>query len=313
MRLLITGASGFVGAKLLELALADGHEVAATVRPQSPARRLLRFAGQYDRLAVDLSDRPALTAAVAAFRPDAIIHSAWSGVANSARFDQTQISENIDAACALIEAGAAAGCAAFIGTGSQGEYGAGSTMQEDALPEPTTLYGAAKVAALGLTRQLAAQAGMRHAWLRLFATYGPDDNDGWLIPSLIAQMLRGERPQTTLGTQFWDWLYIDDVARGLLAAATTPDAAGIFNLGSGEPVQVRKAVETIRDLAAPDMELVFGEVPFRPDQVMHMQADIARLKTATGWAPQVGFAEGIARTVAWYKGQFRAKLQEQAA
>ncbi len=305
MKLLITGATGFVGAKTLELALAAGHEVAAPVRPQSPARRLVQFAGRYEHLALELNDRAALTAAVGKFRPDAIIHLAWAGVANSARNAQTQISENIDAACALVEAGAAAGCGAFIGTGSQGEYGAGSTMLEDALPQPTTLYGAAKVSALYLTRQLAAQAGMRHAWLRIFSTYGPDDNAGWLIPSLITQMLNGERPMTTLGTQFWDWLYVDDVARGLLSATETPTAAGIFNLGSGEAVQVRKAVEAIRDLAAPDMELMFGEIPFRPDQVMHMQANIERLRTATGWAPQVPFTEGIARTVDWYRSQRR--------
>jgi len=301
MRLLITGASGFVGAKTLELALADGHEVAAMVRPQSPARRLARFAGRYEQLKLELGDRPALNAALAEFRPDAIIHLAWAGVANSARFELTQITENIDAACALLEAGAAAGCKAFIGTGSQGEYGAGSAMLEDSLPEPTTLYGAAKVSTLYLTRQLAAQTGMRHAWLRLFSTYGPGDNDGWLIPMLITQMLRGERPQTTLGTQYWDWLYVDDVARGLLAAATTETAQGVFNLGSGEPVQVRSAVEQIRNLAAPNMELIFGEIPFRPDQVMHMQANIERLKAATGWAPQVPFATGIALTVAWYR------------
>jgi nucleoside-diphosphate-sugar epimerase len=303
MRLLITGASGFVGAKCLALALADGHEVAATVRPQSPARRLAPFAGRYERLTLELSDRAALTAALAKFRPDAIVHLAWAGVANAARFDRTQITENIDAACALVEAGAAAGCKAFIGTGSQGEYGAGSAMHEDSLPEPTTLYGAAKVATLYLTRQLAVQSDMRHAWLRLFSTYGPDDNEGWLIPTLITKMLRGERPQTTLGTQYWDWLYIDDVARGVLAAATSPTAGGVFNLGSGEAIQVRGAVEMIRDLAAPDMELVFGEIPFRPDQVMHMQANIERLKAATGWAPQVPFAAGIAQTVDWYRDQ----------
>ncbi len=301
MRLLITGASGFVGAKTLELALAAGHEVAGTVRPQSPARRLAKFAGRYEHLPLELSDRPALTAALAAFRPEAIIHLAWAGVANKARFDLTQITENIDAACALVEAGAAADCSAFIGTGSQGEYGAGTAMLEDSLPEPTTLYGAAKVSTLYLTRQLAAQAGMRHAWLRLFSTYGPDDNEGWLIPMLISQMLRGERPQTTLGTQYWDWLHVDDVARGVLAAATTPTAQGVFNLGSGEAVQVRHAVETIRDLAAPAMELIFGEIPFRPDQVMHMQANIDRLKAATTWAPQVPFAKGIAGTVDWYR------------
>lgn len=307
MRLLITGASGFVGAKVLELALASGHTVAATVRPASPAHRLTPFVGRFERIACDLNDRAALNEGVARFRPEAIVHLAWTGVANAARFDQSQISANIDAACALVEAGAAAGCKAFIGTGSQGEYGPGSTMREDALPEPTTLYGAAKVATLYLTRQLAAQAGMRHAWLRLFSTYGPDDNPGWLIPMLIETMLAGERPKTTLGTQYWDWLYVDDVARGLLAAATSETAAGVFNLGSGQPVQVRAAIEAIRDLAAPGMDLVFGEIPFRPDQVMHMQADIGRLKVATGWTPQVSFAEGIARTVAWHRQHQRER------
>ncbi len=313
MKLFITGGSGFVGAATVRAALAAGHEVTAPVRASSHSARLAPLAGRYTHLVLDISDHAALAGALAVHRPDAIIHCAWSGVANAARFDQNQISENIATVCALVEAGAAAGCKAFIGTGSQGEYGAGSTMLEDAMPEPTTLYGAAKVAALYLTRQLAAQTGMRHAWLRLFSTYGPNDNDVWLIPSLINQMLRGQRPQTTLGTQYWDWLHIDDVARGLLATATTPTAAGIFNLGSGEPVQVRKAIEAIRDLAAPGMELVFGEIPFRPDQVMHMQADNTRLRHATGWSPQVTFAEGIAGTVAWYRSRLPVPLQEDAA
>jgi len=313
VKLLVTGASGFVGAKVVELALAAGHEVAATTRPGNPSHRLAPLAGRFDQLAVDLRDWSALTAAVTRFRPDVIIHVAWAGVANSARFESTQFSDNIDAAAALIEAGAEAGCTAFIGTGSQAEYGAGSAMLEDCLPQPTTMYGAAKVAALYLTRQLAHQSGMRHAWLRLFSTYGPDDNQGWLIPSLIEQMLSGQRPQTTLGTQYWDWLHVDDVARGLIAAAVSPQAEDIFNLGSGQPVQVRRAVELIRDAAAPEMELVFGELPFRPDQVMHMEANITRLKTATGWAPQVKFEQGIADTVAWYRAQRGANVQERAA
>jgi nucleoside-diphosphate-sugar epimerase len=313
MKLLVTGASGFVGAKVVELALAAGHDVAATTRPGNPSHRLAPLAGRFDQLTVNLRDRSALFAAVTGFRPDAIIHVAWAGVANSARFESTQFSENIDAAASLIEAGAEAGCTAFIGTGSQAEYGAGSAMLEDCLPQPTTMYGAAKVAALYLTRQLAHQSGMRHAWLRLFSTYGPNDNPGWLIPSLIEQMLEGQRPQTTLGTQHWDWLHVDDVARGLIAAAITPTAEGIFNLGSGEPVQVRRAVELIRDLAAPGMELVFGEIPFRPDQVMHMQANISRLKAATGWAPQIAFEQGIADTVCWYRADREARMRERAA
>jgi UDP-glucose 4-epimerase len=303
VKIFLTGASGFVGAETLRVALADGHEVIAPVRPTSAAPRLDAFDGRFVRLAIDIGDRAAVEQAFGEHKPDVVIHSAWTGVGNALRFDAQQITANIDTACVLADAAGAAGVGAFIGVGSQGEYGAGSTMREDSLPQPTTLYGAAKVAALFLTRQIAAQHGMRHAWLRLFSTYGPGDNDGWLIPMLVQEMLAGRRPKTTLGTQYWDWLYIEDVARGLLAAATSATAQGVFNLGSGHAVQVRSAVETIRDLAAPDMELVFGEIPFRPDQVMHMQADNSALRSATGWEPKVDIATGLARTVDWYRAR----------
>jgi UDP-glucose 4-epimerase len=304
VKVFLTGAAGFVGAATLNALLADGHEVAAPVRPGSPAPRLLPFDGRYRRFDTDLRDAEGVSAAIAAFRPDSVIHLAWWGVANSARFERRQIAENIDAACAIAEA-AAAGASSFVGIGSQGEYGRVETMREDVLPAPTTLYGASKLAALFLTRQLAAQAGVRHAWGRIFSTYGPGDNEGWLIPTLINTMLAGQRPQVTLGTQYWDWLYVDDVARAIVAMAVTPAAEGIFNIGSGQPVMVRNVIETVRDLAAPGMELVYGEIPFRPDQVMHMKADIARLTAATDWRPQVSMEEGLARTVAWFQGQPR--------
>ncbi|WNJ90033.1 NAD(P)-dependent oxidoreductase [Bosea sp. 685] len=305
MKLFLTGATGFVGAETLRVALEDGHEVAAAIRPGSPAPRLAQLAGRFARLEIDLRDQAALTAAMTKYRPDAVLHLAWSGVANAARFDRRQITDNVEAACALVEACVAAGVNSFVGVGSQGEYGAGSSMREDVLPEPTTLYGAAKVASLFLTRQLAAQAGIRHAWLRLFSTYGPDDNDGWLIPMLVNEMLAGRRPKTTLGTQSWDWLHVEDVARGILAVATTESAAGVFNLGSGRAVRVRDVVERIRDLTAPGMELVFGEIPFRPDQVMHMEADNARLRAATGWEPRIDIDTGLADTVEWYRAHPR--------
>jgi len=301
MRMFLTGGTGFIGAETLRLALEAGHEVLVHVRPDSAEQRLEPFAGRFERLDLNLNDGPALAAALRRFRPEVVLHLAWSGVANNARFDRRQFAENIEPSCTLVEAAAAAGVGAFIGMGSQGEYGAGSAMREDSLPEPTSLYGAAKIATLYLTRQLAVQAGMRHAWLRLFSTYGPGDNDGWLIPMLITEMLAGRRPRTTLGTQCWDWLHVEDVARGVLAVATTPTATGVFNLGSGRAVRVRDVVERIGDLAAPGMQLVFGEIPFRPDQVMHMEADISRLHQATGWQPRISIEEGLEGTVAWYK------------
>jgi nucleoside-diphosphate-sugar epimerase len=303
LRLFLTGASGFIGAETLRFALEDGHEVTAPIRPCSAAPRLAPFAGRFTRIDLDLRDVDGIAGAMAAHRPEAVLHLAWWGVVNAARFDRRQMTDNVTTAYALAEAAAAAGATAFIGLGSQGEYGTASTMAENELPAPTSLYGAAKVAALFLTRQLAAQSGMRHAWLRLFSTYGPGDNSAWLIPMLITEMLAGRRPRTTLGTQTWDWLHVEDAARGILAAATTRGADGVFNLGSGRAVPVRAVIERIRDLAAPGMDLLFGEIPFRPDQVMHMQADITLLCGATGWMPRISLEEGLAGTVAWHRAR----------
>jgi nucleoside-diphosphate-sugar epimerase len=302
LKVFITGGSGFIGSATVRESLRAGHEVAVAVRPGNAAWRLAALQSEYRRFEVDLRDTAAVAAAMTDFRPDAVLHLAWSGVANTERFATTQITDNIEAACSIVDSAAKVG-AAFIGIGSQGEYGAGSAMREDALPGPTSLYGAAKVAALYLTRQLAAQKAIRHAWLRLFSSFGPFDNDCWLIPTLIGELLKGRRPKTTLGTQKWDWLYVDDVARAILAVASTPTAEGVFNLGSGKAVVVRDVVERIRDLTAPGMDLVFGEIPFRPDQVMHVQADISRLMEATGWQPEIPIEEGLARTVDWYRNR----------
>lgn len=311
MKLFLTGASGFVGAETLRQAVECGYQVVAPVSPGSVSPRLEHLAGRFLRLDLDLRNSLALSSAVQQHRPDVVIHLAWTGVANSARFDRCQFVDNLEPSCTLVEAAAAAGVGTFIGMGSQGEYGPGSVMSEDSLPKPTSLYGAAKVAALYLTRQIATQAGMRHAWVRLFSTYGPGDNDVWLIPTLINEMLSGRRPRTTLGTQRWDWLHVEDAARALLAVATTSAASGVFNLGSGRSERVRDVIERIRDLTAPDMELVFGEIPFRPDQVMLMQADITRLQQATGWSPQISMQEGLEGTVAWHRQMRGAQKQLQ--
>ncbi|WP_201838712.1 NAD-dependent epimerase/dehydratase family protein [Microvirga zambiensis] len=304
MRIFVTGAGGFVGAAVARQALEDGHSVTATVRPGSSADRISAVHSNLELAPLDLRDATAVASAVANSRPDVIIHVAWSGVSNRARQEQVQIDDNISASCALVEAAAQAGVSKIVGLGSQGEYGLLSgRIGEDALPVPTSLYGASKLATLYLTRQLAANAGMSFAWLRLFSTYGPGDNPHWLVPSLIEQMLNGSRPKTTLGTQLWDYLYIDDVARGILAVATTQTATGVFNLGSGRAISIRSVVEAIRDVIDPKMELVFGEIPYRDDQIWHMEADITRLTSLTEWSPRIDLMPGLQQTITWHRGQ----------
>jgi nucleoside-diphosphate-sugar epimerase len=296
MKLLITGASGFLGAAVARAALAEGHEVTGIGRDPSPPRLAdISETLAYHRL--DLGEAEALEALCGRVKPDAVIHCAWDGVSGKSRSSLAQLA-NVDAACRLAKAAADAGATKFIGIGSQAEYGRmDRRIDENELPRPDTLYGAAKLAACHLAGQLAAQGGTDFAWLRLFAIYGPGDNGNWLIPSLIAEMRAGRRPRTSPGTQKWDYLYVDDAARGVLAASATPRATGIFNLASGRPVAVRTIVEHLRDLMAPHLDLVFGEIPFGKAQIMHLEGDPTRLCADTGWSPRVDLEEGLARTV----------------
>jgi len=292
--MLVTGAGGFVGAAVVRAAHAAGIAVHASGRTGAP-ERLSDCPVPYHPL--DLTDGEAVDTLLETVRPDIVIHPAWAGVSGAARASDVQFA-SITATCRLADAAIRCGARKFVGVGSQAEYGPlDGPVAESRVPMPSTLYGAAKLSACHLSRQRCQDAGLDFAWLRLFATYGPGDNPNWLIPSLIARMAAGESPKMTPGTQKWDYLFNEDTAAGILATALS-DARGILNLSSGSSVPVRDIAVMIRDRVAPGLDLIFGEVPFSPSQIMHMEGDIAALRDATGWVPRVSLAEGLDRTVA---------------
>ena len=162
------------------------------------------------------------------------------------------------------------------------------------------MYGVSKLAAQLLSERLCAEYGIRHAWLRLFSSFGPTDNPEWLIPYLTKSLLARERPKLTAAEQLWDYIYVEDVAGAIKAVLDSKNAEGVFNLGSGQAYKLKNIIEKIRDLIDPQLPLGFGEVQYRPDQVMYLQADISRLNQATGWLPKSDMDRAIKETVAWY-------------
>ncbi|MDQ2801049.1 MAG: GDP-mannose 4,6-dehydratase, partial [Armatimonadota bacterium] len=117
-------------------------------------------------------------------------------------------------------------------------------------------------------------------------------------------------PALILGEQRWDYLYIDDAVEAICRLALETEAQGVFNLGSGEAHTVRSWVETTRDLIDPSLPLGFGELPYRPDQMMLLQADISKLQAATGWQPQIGPREGLQRTIDWHRARRGLTIEE---
>jgi len=301
LRILLAGATGFVGSHVTRYLLARNCDIAVLMRSQSNPWRIVDVLSRLHVIRGDLAEVSTIADDICAFAPDVTVHLAWSGVGNRYRNDPQQVT-NLYSSLSLLDVIHAAGCRSWVGLGSQAEYGIyNHAISEEMSTNPVTVYGVTKFCTCLLTQRLCDLYDMRFVWLRLFSAYGPADDSGWMIPYVILALLRGERPRLTRGEQRWDYLFVEDVAKAIYRVAAKSDLQGIFNLGSGEAHTVCSIVERIRKLIDPDLPLGFGEVPYRPNQIMHLQADISRLREATGWAPQVGLDEGLQRTVDWYR------------
>jgi len=243
------------------------------------------------------------------FSPDIIYHLAWEGVGNQFRNDLTQIN-NIPSTLNLIKKSKEFGCRKFVALGSQAEYGPKNGPISEAFPTtPTTLYGETKLACGKISSRVADARGLDFAWLRLFSSYGPKDDPHWMIPYVISQIHQGNSPDLTAGEQLWDYIYVTDVAEALWKVSISPGAKGFFNLGSGQAFPLRTIIEKIRDKINPDIPLNFGKIPYRPDQVMHLEADITRLSTLAQWNPRINLDTGLHQTIDWYTSSERRAIQ----
>ena len=302
MRILLTGATGFLGSYLAKALVARGHDVAVLRRREADPWRLADILDKVQQIDGGFDDLAAIRPALEGFRPEAAAHLGWRGVGNIDRDNPVQ-AQNIVDAVQLARLCAELGVASFIGAGSQAEYGPyPRAIEEDDAARPTTLYGHAKLCAGTMVAHMARQAGMRFAWLRVFSTYGPKDADTWLIPSLIKTLRAGRRMALTGCEQRWGFLHARDAAAAFCLALENPQASGILNLGADDAPPLKNTVMALRDLVNPSAELGFGDIPYRPDQVMILQAGISKL-AKLGWKPQIDLQTGLRETAAWYVEQ----------
>jgi nucleoside-diphosphate-sugar epimerase len=301
---LVTGASGFIGSALARYLAEKGVRVYALVRPGSRLDRL--DASPVTVVTADTAREDGLRQALAGIRADYVFHLASYGVSQAERDPQLLCDGNAGLTCRLLEAVAGWKVRKFIQAGSCSEYAPaaeGTLIGEEHPIRPLSLYGAAKAAAVGSGRALAAQMRLPYLALRPFLVFGPGEAAERLVPYLIARLSRDEAVDLTAGEQQRDLIYVEDVAEAFHRAAQSEANEGVFNVCFGRAVRVRAIAEGVADaMGKPRSLLRFGARPYRDDESMWLVGDNRKLQAATGWRPRTGLAEGIERTVARARG-----------
>lgn len=304
MKVLLTGAAGFIGSHVARLLVARGCDVHALVRPGGGASRIDDVAPSLRLLGCDLSDDAAIASHVAAVRPDACVHLAW-GVGRAGQLDGAENVRSLDASLRLALTLAEAGCGRLVAAGTCFEYdtsdaGAGRPLPETGPARPRTLYGASKLALWQVLERLSAAGAFEVSWLRFFFLYGPGEDAQRLVPSVILPLLEGREAKVTAGEQIRDYLHVEDAAAAVWAVLER-GLAGVTNVGSGRPVAVREVVERIGELTGRPGLIRFGALPYREGDPAHVSADVRRLTTETDWSPRFDLEGGLRQTVSWWR------------
>ncbi len=304
---LITGATGFVGACLARDLIAAGHDVHLLYRPESKVWRLAGLDGLYTWHVADLRDAAAVRRAVDFCRPQVVYHLAAHGAYPSQRDRAAILASNLTGTVNLLEALEGHVYRAFVHTGSSSEYGHKDTaMREDDRLEPRTDYAVAKAAAT-LFCQAEALRGRPVTTVRIFSAYGPWEDPTRLVPYVLDCCRRGQAPRVTAGDQPRDFIYVEDVIALLKVAARLPQAHGrILHAGTGRQHTVREMVETIVSVCGGRRPEFGAELP-RADEPAHWVADIEQTTALTGWRPRYDLRAGVEQLWQWYTAGTTAK------
>jgi nucleoside-diphosphate-sugar epimerase len=282
MKVLVTGATGFIGAWVARALIESGHSVRATERTGSSRHRLEGMADRIEWVTADVFDDPRVDRRALCTGIDLCVHAAWYAVPGR----YLEASENVSCltgTLALFDAAAEAGVprVAFVGTCFEYDFEYGY-LSETTPTRPASLYAAAKTSTRLLCEQMARQRGVSFTWVRPFYQYGPFEDPRRLVPHVIDTLLAGGEAAITRGTQVRDFLHV----------------AEAVNIGSGQPDTVREIVHTIGELIGGPVRIKFGARPDNPTDPPFICANTQKLLAGTTWAPRFDLRSGIADTIA---------------
>lgn len=297
--ILLSGATGFLGSHLAKDLTSGNYRVIALIRDSSDLSRCNKF--KNDNLIFVNTDSKDHFESIQKYEPSVFIHSAWNGVAAKGRGDWNVQVGNIALTTRLLVLANELKIKKIISFGSQAEYGNFSGRIDEGAPcNPMSAYGAAKLATLDVVRSFCEVHSLNWFWFRLFSIYGEGENREWLIPSVIHNT-RNNIPMDLTGCeQRYDYLYTKEFTRAVTCALGNQSESGIFNLSSNTSMPLKEVIDKIRNLVNKKAVLNFGALPYRPNQVMHMEGNSEKFNSRFNFSPRTDFDSNIKEVVNSY-------------
>jgi nucleoside-diphosphate-sugar epimerase len=315
-KVLVTGATGFVGANLVRRLVRIGAEVHITTRPTSNKWRISGIMSSLQDHCVDLRDTDQVEKLVQDIKPNIVYHLATYGGHAFQQDVREVIDSNILSIVNLLSALSKIEYDLFVNTGSSSEYGLKEKpMSEMDRAEPVNFYGAAKVSATLLGQVYAKRFNQPVVTLRIFSPYGYYDSATRLIPTVITACLEGKR-QLQLGgrTHIRDYIFIDDLLDAYLeAVVASKNLRGeIINIGSGVQHSIQEVVTKITRICSSPIEVRWEATPHESYEPKQWVADITKAKEILCWKPKVSLTSGLEKTINWVRENLHVYLSKGA-
>jgi nucleoside-diphosphate-sugar epimerase len=318
VKILVTGAAGFVGSHVVDRLLADGHDVVGLdafipYYPRSEKEENLKGVLGHPRFTFAERDLRTDPLADLLHSVDGVIHeAAMAGLMLSWTDLDLYSSCNLIGTQRLLDAVVEAGVPRFVHVSTSSVYGAEAVGNEDRPTVPTSPYGITKLAAEHLVRAAAHRHGVQAAILRYFSVYGPRQRPD-MAYHLFTRALWEGRPITVYGDglQSRSNTYVDDCVAATLAALIEMPAGGTFNVGGGEEITLLDAIDILAGTLGVRPQI--RHEPARPGDQRRTVADFSRATEALGYRPQVAPADGLPRQVAWHLARWESAAQGHGA
>jgi nucleoside-diphosphate-sugar epimerase len=301
-KVMVTGASGFIGRHALSTLIEHGFEVHAVA-----SKALPNVSANWEWHRANLLDATQIKDLVKTVQPTHLLHFAWQAVPGKYWTSEENflwVQTSLELLRQFREQGGQR--VVMAGTCAEYDWNYGYCSESVTPRNPDSPYGICKHVMQEMLRAYSESSGLSSAWGRIFFLYGPYEHPNRLVPSVIRSLLSGEPARCSHGNQIRDFLYVQDVADAFVALLDS-NVAGTVNIASGKPIAIKEVVYQIAEQIGRLDLIQLGVIPVAAKEPPLLVADIGRLSNQVGWLPKYSLNAGLEQTISWWKSQI---LQE---